>query len=258
MIRGLYTAGWSMLADTRTMDVISNNLANVNTNGYKKDSVIFQSFPDALTKRIHDTQSKTNPLGDVGTMQLGFDVGEVYTYYTPGQLTATSNSTDLALNDNGSAFFTIGMTDENGNTKEYYTRDGAFTINSNNQLVTKDGYIVMGQNGPITLNGDKFSVQDDGTIIQNGATVGKLLIKQFTDTKTLRKYGSDLVATSGETQEEAFTGSVKQCYLEQSNVNIVKEMVSMISVMRAYEASQKVLQAEDSTLDKAVNDVGKI
>ncbi len=258
MIRGLYTAGWGMLADTRAMDVISNNLANANTTAYKKDSVHFQSFPDVMAERIHDTKSTLNPMGDVGNMQMGFDVGQIYTYYTPGQLITTNNSTDLAFDDSGKSFFTIQVTDKNGNAKEYYTRDGSFKVNSQNQLVTKDGNLVMGQNGPITLNGSKFSVSDDGTVIQDGNEVDKLLIKQFTDTTTLRKFGSNLVSTTDQTQEEEFTGVVKQGYLEQSNVNIVKEMVSMITIMRAYEASQKVLQAEDSTLDKAVNQVGAI
>lgn len=258
MIRGLYTAGWGMLADTRAMDVISNNLANANTNAYKKDSVHFQSFPDMMAQRIHDTSSSSNPTGNVGNMQMGFDVGQIYTNYTPGQLITTNSSTDLAFDDSGKSFFTVQVTDENGNSKEYYTRDGSFAVDSQNQLVTKDGYLVMGENGPITLNGGNFSVSDDGTVVQDGNEVDRLLIKQFSDTTTLRKFGSNLVSTTDETQEEEFTGAVKQGFLEQSNVNIVKEMVSMITIMRAYEASQKVLQAEDSTLEKAVNQVGAI
>ncbi|MDP4093809.1 MAG: flagellar hook-basal body protein [Bacillota bacterium] len=258
MIRGLYTAGWSMLADTRMMDVISNNLANVNTNAYKKDSVIFQTFPDALTERINDTRSKTNPTGNIGSMQMGFDAGEVYTYYTQGQLVGTNNSSDMAIQGADNAFFTVQVPDANGNMTQYYTRDGAFELNSSKQLVTKDGYLVLGENGPITLNNGDFTVNDDGSVVQNGQLIDKLMIKQFTDTKTLRKYGDNLVSSTSDSQEEPFTGTIKQGYIEQSNVNIVREMVDMISVMRAYEASQKVVQAEDSTLDKTVNQVGAI
>jgi len=82
MIRGLYTSGWSMLANTKQMDVISNNLANVNTNAYKKDTVVYESFPEMLVKRINDSNSTDNPSGRVGGMHLGNDVGEVFTYYT--------------------------------------------------------------------------------------------------------------------------------------------------------------------------------
>lgn len=247
-----------MLADTRMMDVISNNLANVNTNAYKKDKVIFHSFPDVLAKRINDTRSALNPSGEVGPMELGFDVGEIYTYYTAGQLVSTNNSTDLAIKDSGSAFFTVGVPDANGNISEYYTRDGSFMLNADRQLVTKDGYLVMGEKGPIVLNDDKFSVQSDGTIVQNGTAVDKLLIKEFSDTRTLRKFGSNLITTTADTQEKQFSGTVGQGFIEQSNVNIVREMVDMITVMRAYEANQKVLQAQDGTLEKVVNEVGAL
>ena len=259
MIRGLYTSGWSMLANNKKLDVISNNLANADTNGYKKDTVVFQSFPDLLTKRINDTQSKLNPSGNIGSMQLGSDIGEVYTYYNQGQMAKTDDNLDMAIQDTGSAFFTVGVDDGNGNLKQYYTRDGAFILNSNGQIATNDGNVVLGEDGkPITLNGDNFTVQGDGTIIQNNQEVGKLLITQFTDTTSLRKFGSNLVEATGTSVQQPFNGSVAQGYLEQSNVNIVKEMVDMISVMRSYETNQKMVQIEDSTLDKAVNEVGAI
>lgn len=258
MIRGLYTSGWSMLANTKQMDVITNNLANASTNGFKKDTVVFETFPQLLTKRINDTRSGSNPMGKLGTMELGNDVGEIFTYYTQGQLVKTDNKFDMAFQNSGTSFFTIGVPDADGNMNQYYTRDGSFTINAEKQLVTKDGYPVMGENGPITLKNDDFSVQPDGTIIQDGAAVDKLLIKDFANPTSLRKFGSNLLQTTGETQEQEFTGTVTQGFLEQSNVNIVKEMVDMISVMRSYEANQKILQAQDTTLDKAVNEVGAL
>ncbi len=258
MVRGIYTSAWSMLALEKKMDVITNNMANVNTNAYKKDTVVFQGFPDVLTRRINDTRSSLNPNGIVGNMQLGSDVGELYTYYNQGQLQKTDNKLDMAIRDSDSAFFTVTGTDGNGNTKEYYTRDGAFAIGAGNQLVTKEGYVVQGVNGPIVLNGDSFNVMPDGTIIQGDEAVDRLLIKQFTDTKTLRKYGDNLLEKTEQTEEAAFNGNIQQGYLELSNVNIVKEMVDMITVTRAYEANQKILQAQDGTLDKAVNEVGAL
>ncbi|WP_010246319.1 flagellar hook-basal body protein [Acetivibrio cellulolyticus] len=258
MIRALYTSGWSMNANNKQMDVISNNLANVSTNGYKKDTVVYESFPNALVRRVNDTESTLNPSGKVGDVQLGNDVGQVFTYYTSGQLASTGNNLDLAIGSSDSAFFTIGVPSENGELTEYYTRDGSFCLNSAKQLVTSEGYMVMGTDGPITLESENFSVLDDGSIVQNGQVVDKLAIKDFTDTSTLRKFGENLIQTTEETQEQEFNGVVKQGYLEQSNVNVVNEMINMITVMRAYESNQKVIQALDGTLEKAVNEVGAV
>jgi flagellar basal-body rod protein FlgG len=258
MIRGLYTSGWSMLAINRKMDTISNNLANVDTTAFKKDTVVYEAFPDLLTKRINDTRSRLNPSGKIGTMELGSDVGEVFTYYTQGQLNRTENRLDLAISKSDSAFFTVGIPDEYGDIKEYYTRDGSFVIGQDNMLLTKDGYAVIGEDGPIMLDGDDFAVSPDGILIQNGVAVGKLKIADFTDVTTLRKFGRNLVERTEQTEEQEFAGSVEQGFLEQSNVDIVREMVDMITVMRSYEANQKILMAQDSTLEKAVNEVGAV
>lgn len=258
MIRGLYTSGWSMTANSKQMDIVSNNLANVNTNGYKKDTVVFESFPDALISRINDSKSSLNPSGKVGDVQLGNDVGEVFTYYHQGQLIKTDNSLDMAISGSDTAFFTVAVPDNNGNLRQSYSRDGAFGLNTERQLVTKEGYLVMGENGPITLETENFNISSDGSILQNGEVIDKLMIKSFTDTKTLRKTGSNLVERTEETQEQEFSGVIKQGYLEQSNVNAVNEMINMITIMRSYEANQKILQAQDGALEKAVNEVGTV
>lgn len=258
MIRALYTSGWSMRANSKQMDIISNNLANVSTNGYKKDTVVYESFPNVLVRRINDTESTSNPSGKVGNVQMGDDVGEVFTYYTGGQLAKTGSNMDLAIGNSESAFFSIGVPDENGELQEYYTRNGSFCLNSSKQLVTTEGNIVLGANGPITLESENFSVLDDGSIVQNGDIVDKLAIKDFADTSTLRKFGNNLIQTTDQTQEQEFKGTVKQGFLEQSNVDAVNEMINMITVMRAYESNQKVIQALDGTLEKAVNEVGVV
>ncbi|MCX7920953.1 MAG: flagellar hook-basal body protein [Clostridia bacterium] len=258
MIRSLYTSGWSMMANGKKLDVISNNLANSNTNGFKKDTVVFESFPSVLARRINDTKLSSNPSGEIGKMELGSDVGEIFTYYNQSPVAKTGNNFDMAFQNSNTSFFTIAVPDANGNIKEYYTRDGSFTINADRQLVTKEGYAVMGENGPITLSDEDFTVREDGTIIQNGQEVDKFLIKDFVDTRELKKFGSSLVEAGEGAEEQPFTGAVVQGYIEQSNVDVVKEMVDMISVMRAYEANQKMLQAQDGTLEKAVNEVGSV
>jgi flagellar basal-body rod protein FlgG len=115
----------------------------------------------------------------------------------------------------------------------------------------------MGEKGSITLSSAEFSVNEKGEIIQDGQLVDKLRIAQFADATKLRKFGNNLIQNS-DSEVVDFTGSVVQGYSEQSNVNVVDEMVDMITVMRAYEASQKVLQAQDGSLEKAVTEVGVV
>lgn len=256
MIRGLYTSGWSMLANSKQMDVVSNNLANVSTTAYKKDTVILESFRDALIRRINDSPSSSNPSGRLGNVQLGNDVGEVFTYYNQGQLTKTDNSFDMAIENCDTAFFAVAVPAGNEEYRECYTRDGSFSLNADRQLVTKDGNLVMGENGVITLNSDEFSVQDDGSIVENGQIVDRLIIRNFADVTTLRKMGSNLVEITENTQQQEFDGVIRQGFLEQSNVNSINEMINMITIMRSYEANQKILQAQDGTLEKAVNEIG--
>jgi len=259
MIRGLYSSAWSMIANNKKMDVITNNLANVNTNGYKKDTVVFESFPDLLTKRINDTKNSSN----IGSMELSSDVGEIFTYFTQGQLSQTNNSMDLAINDSNTAqaaspaFFTIGVAGADGEMRELYTKDGSFVLNAYNQLSTRDGHLVLGQNGPITLEPGAFSVDDKGNIVQNDTVIDTLKITQFVDGTKLRKIGDNLLENTG-SETTDFTGTVLQGFTEASNVNVIDEMVDMITVMRAYEANQKVLQSQDSLLEKAVNEVGVV
>lgn len=279
MIRGLYTSGYGMLTLQKKMDVVSNNLANVSTNGFKKDGVVFESFADVLTSRMHDSADAPSYSAPLGTMSLFSNLGEVYTDYTQGTFEQTGNATDLAINGDDGAFFTVarpndtaatdtgttaaaggtGAADANANadTTAYLTRDGGFFVNAQGLLVNRDGYPVLGENGQIALQGSEFEVLADGTVMQDGATVDRLKIAHIDNPETLRKFGENLLTVSDETTQGTFTGGVLQGSVEMSNVESVREMVEMITVMRAYEANAKVLQTADTTLDKAVNDVGR-
>lgn len=257
MIRGLYTSGWSMLALNKKMDVIANNLANVSTNGYKRDTVAMEGFPELLAKRLHDNTDGVVGGVPVGELSFSHDVGEVYTYFRPGGLVQTDNSLDFSIRDEGNAFFSIAVPVGEEFT-EQYTRDGGFMLNANGQLITKQGYFVLGEKGVIQLDGDQFTLLKDGTITQNGIAVDRLLIRQFENPGTLRKNGQNLLTPTDETVQADFTGQVLQNYIEQSNVEVVREMVDMISLMRSYEANQRIITAQDSTLEKAVNEVGRV
>lgn len=262
MVRGLYTAGWGLVANTKKLDVISNNLANVNTGGFKKDIVVYETFASYMAKRINDPSGMSHGPTAVGPMEFGSDIGEIYTVYTQGKLINTGATTDLAIKNNDRAFFAVEVPSPDGTVREMYTRNGAFAVDMNGRLVTQDGYavkgLVNGEEGPVILNNDDFIVENDGTVIQDGEVVAVLIVREFENTDTLRKHGDNLVERTDDTQEVEFSGDIQQGCLEESNVNPVKEMVDIITAMRLYEANQKVLRAYDDTLDKAVNEVAVV
>ena len=259
MIRGLYTSGYGMLTLNRKMDVLSNNLANVDTNGFKKDGVVFEEFSDVLAKRIYDYQN--TPLGtpaNIGNMSLFNDIAMVHTDFTQGSLENTNLKTDLAINGDDTALFSVAVQGTDGTYNEYYTRDGSFKLDAQGRLVTKDGYAVMGSKGAITLDGSDFTVNSKGEIFQNNVLVDALKIRKINNPETLRKYGENLLTITQESTDGAFGGEVVQGFVERSNVDSVKEMVDMISLLRSYEANQKMIQYQDATLDKAVNEIGRV
>ncbi len=255
MIRGLYTAATGLNVQTKKMDVISNDLANVNTSGYKKDTAVIASFPEVLASRLDDVENQVPNNGPIGRMSLGARVDEVYTHFTQGSVVSTNEVVDMALQ--GSGFFVIqtpaGLT---------YTRDGNFSIDRLGNIVTKEGYSVMGQDGPISLGedflttGGEIIIKPDGTIYKGTEYIDQLDLADFADTRTLTKIDNNLYQATAPRIE--FNGSVIQGYLEASTVNPVTAMVDMITVSRAYEANQKVVQTHDSLLGRAVNDVGKM
>jgi flagellar basal-body rod protein FlgG len=251
MIRGLYTAASGMLAQTKVMDVLANNLANVNTVGYKKDIVVLSSFPNVEAMR--EGGDNVPPDRKVGRIEYGVLIDTFHTVFEEGPLMETTGKLDFAIEGNG--FFVV-----NTPQGERYTRDGAFTMNADGYLVTKDGHIVLGENGPIRLSPGDVSVDEKGNIINNGQLVDRLRIVDFSDYNALRKQGDNLfyLDNAVNTQIVSATGRIRQGYLEESNVNSVKEMVNMISVMRNYESNQKVVTAFDETLGKAVNEVGRV
>jgi flagellar basal-body rod protein FlgF len=261
MLRGLYTAGWGMLGRMKSMDVISNNLANINTTGYKQDVAVFESFPDVLVGRINDRRGNFSPTRYVGDVSLGSDIGEVFTNHMAGMLTRTDRSLDLSIEGEPGAFFTMGAENEQGEMLEYFTRNGAFALNGEGNLVDYEGRFVLGENGVINIESEIFFVQPNGTVLVEGEVVDRIRITQFENPRDLVKLGNNLMGVNPEIEEAPqinFEGTIRQGYIEASNVNTIKEMVSMIEVLRVYEANQKVVQTVDEILQKAVNEVGSI
>lgn len=247
MIRGLYTAASGMLAEAQRTDVISNNLANANTAGFKKDMTITKDFASMLISRVNDGPESPT----IGTMGVGVMVDEVATDYSTGTIRTTGNDFDLAIEGRG--FFAV----ETPQGKRY-TRNGTFAKSSKGELVTSDGYRVLGQNGPIIINGGKMEVSTDGRVLVDNNEVGKLEITEFANEKALKKEGASLFLEPSGQQGQVATGSVRQGTLEMANVNVIGEMVNLISNYRAYEINGKVIQSHDSLMGKAANDVGKL
>ena len=166
MIRGIYTGASSMVAKQVEMDVIANNLANVNTTGFKKDEVSYKAFPEMLLRRFNDDGVHSFPLGSYDTRPViwklgtGVEVNEVYNQKEQAGFKKTSNPLDFALKDKG--YFSVQTPGG-----ERYTRNGSFIINNGNILTTKEGYPVLGLNGPIQIKNNNFSVNKRGEIYAN-------------------------------------------------------------------------------------------
>ena len=267
MVKGLYTAYTGMKEEQRRLDVLSNNLANASTNGYKKEVTINQAFDERLALRINDSGNNDMP-ARLGGISMGDDVGEVYTDWSQGSFKVTDVKSNLAVAGDG--FFAVSYTNKNtGETSIKYTRDGEFTVDRNGYLRTTDGDYVLNQFGAMNSNNaagnyiridpnTDYTVGYDGTIYQNNQAVGQIGLVDFTDYNYLSKDGDNYYTLVEGGTLQAADGSIKQGILETSNVNVVDEMVNMITIQRAYEAGQKMIQTEDSTLDKAVNQVGRV
>lgn len=257
MVRGLYTAYTGMSNEQKRLDIISNNLANAATVGYKEDNVTSQSFDNVLTLKIKDASEAYNDR-PIGTMSLGVKLGEVYTDYGQGSLRQTSNPYDLALE--GSGFFTLNVTDKAGNVSTQYTRNGSFTMTKDGHIVDAEGNHLMGESGEIKIPTDAANVVIDssGAIYADGTYIDSLKLTDFEDYNYLTKSGDTMYQALDGATEKVSNASVNQGYTEQSNVNVVSEMVKMITITRAYEANQKVIQTVDKTLDLAANSVGRV
>jgi len=256
VIRGLYTAAAGMMVKQVQSDVISQNLANVSTPGYRRDQVAVASFPEMLMARLNDSPSPV-PLGFVAT---GCVVEEISTSQREGIIEETGNPLDLALR--GDAYFVVR--DAQGNV--FYTRDGGLMLDQEGRLVTSDGFAVLGEidgewvevyvpdgHLEVTKEGVLHGAQTiDGRVVSNLA-----LVAGPAPGEVWQKRGSSLFQ-SPTAPAPARNFQVFQGFREISNVNPVQEMVNLIAVLRAYEANQKVIQVMDTTLDKAVNEVGRV
>lgn len=258
MVKGLYAAYSGMINEQNRMDVLTNNLANSSTTGYKKEGSTSQAFKDVLAYKIKDTSEYPRLAKNIGNLNLGVKIGENYTDFTQGAFRVTENTFDLAISGNG--FFTIEFTNKNGETNTMYTRDGSFTLNTEGYMVTKDGDYVLDSNGRrIRLDPTQdTSIDAMGNISQGGVRIATVGLTDFEDYNYLEHYGENYFRTVDGFEIKDAEAIIRSGYLEASNVQVVSEMVEMISVSRQYESNQKLIQTIDSSLEIAANRLGKV
>lgn len=258
MVKGLYTAYTGMINEQNRMDVLTNNLANADTNGFKKEGATSQSFDSILAYKIKDSSEGYRLSKRIGINHPGVKIGEGYTDFSQGSLRNTGNTFDLALTDAG--FFAVEFTNKAGETSVKYTRDGDFALTQDGYLVTRDGDNVLDENGsPIRIDPlDSVVINESGQIIQNGRVAATIQVTDFEDYNYLERYGENYFQPIEGAEEKEAAAKIYSGYLEASNISVVTEMVNMITVQRAYESNQKVITTYDSTLDIAANQLGRI
>jgi len=227
MISGIFNLMDGSMTQQLRFETIANNMANSNTNGFKKDII---SFSEAL-----ETQSNSS------------------TDFSQGPIRFTGNELDVALSSKG--FFKI----ETSNGIRY-TRDGAFSVNAEGFLVTGNRDVVLGENGPISVEGGEVHIGRDGQVMVNNESVDKILVVDFDEPQLLRKEGFSYYSYQGEnigisTVPDA---EIKQKYLEGSNVNPTQEIIEMIQTYRSFEAVEKGIQYIDALTKEMVNDFGTV
>ena len=218
-------------------NVTVDNGGNVLSNGQRVDNLLFLPALDVI-----------------GTTNAGVKLDKIVTDFSEGNIMSTGNNLDFALR--GPGFFKV----QDGNGKIFYTRDGSFTLSNDNTLITKEGMTVLGTNGPIKLTGTDIKADPNGELSIDGVVVAKLGVVDIANKEDLRKIGNSLYTAveNADIVENPFTGQILNESLEGSNIDVIKEMVGMITGFRSYETSQKIISTQDELLGKVVNDLGRV
>ncbi|MBP3953187.1 flagellar hook-basal body protein [Bacillus suaedae] len=272
MLRGMYGAAAGMIAQQQRQEMLTNNLANANTPGYKADQASLRAFPNML---LHAMDTKGAPGGQaslIGEISTGVYLQERMPNFRQGDLMETGNATDIALlqgvmppNENGtpSALF-YTMQDEAGELR--YSRNGNFAIDGEGFLTSAQGHYVLSTAGErIQVGNDGFRVNENGVVFNDqDQQAGQINVVFAQDPLQLVKEGNGLLRFTGEGDLPTAVGNgevgfkLQQRFLERSNVDASQTMTEMMSAYRSFEANQKILQAYDQSMEKAVNEIGRI
>jgi len=251
MIRGLYTAAAGMLSNMLRHESIIQNLSNVRTIGYKADRTTVKDFPSLLLTQVYKDESGA----EIGTAGTGVALSKVVTNFESGPLKQTDIPLDFAVDGDG--FFRVQTQDG-----IRYTRNGQFHRDSDGRLVDSNGNLVLGRGGgPITLPAGQLTVSLNGQVFVDEAQVGELGLAQFTNKDDILKVDETLFTGRDGVQPQLMTAAqtrIYQGYLEDSNVDSSQSITEMMSVLRAYEASQRMLRYQDQINEQTVSELGRV
>ncbi|HNQ45458.1 MAG TPA: flagellar basal-body rod protein FlgF [Syntrophorhabdus sp.] len=241
MLNGLFSTFSGKFVNSRRLEIISNNIANVSTPGFKVSRPVFNAF------------TGEDESGN-GMLQNTFvSMYDSYVNFAAAPMLETGSNLDFAIEGNG--FFVVSTKDG-----PMYTRNGKFTINPDKKLVTAEGDPVLGKGGEITIDGEEFFVENDGSVFvgnasENKAFIDTIKIVDFEEKKYLRNYGKNLFVNIQEGAVEIIpeNSTIRQGYYEASNVDIMREMIEMIHTIRAYEAYTKMGESLDSVLGQLID-----
>lgn len=239
MIKGMYRSASGMLPRIQKQEAIANNIANAGTTGFKRDI--------AFSREMVKAESKLAPRRSdwEGTLS-----NFIHIDYTAGVFDKTDNPLDLAIDGDG--FFTL--LDESGAT--VFTRSGSFVVDNEGYLAMPGGLRLQGDGGPLQVGDGQLSVAQTGEVEVDGLSIGTIVPQSIADLDKLQRLGGSLFAIpEGEELLPPISASIRQGYLETSNVNVVGEMVDMIVAYRTFEANARALQTQDSSLDHLFNKV---
>ncbi|MBE6071776.1 MAG: flagellar basal body rod protein FlgG [Clostridium butyricum] len=256
MIRGLYTSVSGLITLQQEQETVTNNIANVNNNGFKKSVLVKQSFDDVLIANRQKLVGNKYVSNEIGNLNLGVMTDDVKTVFTQGSFKSTENMTDFGIDGRG--FFVA----QNGNQR-VFTRDGNFKVNNQGYLITSDGSDVLGRNlatntiEPIYVGNNKFSLDGENNLDINdvGAT-HKLLTADFENYDSLEVLGENYITSDPPIYDAQV--KVRQFVIENSNIDATEQMTKLMEIKRQFETNQKFIKMQDETLEKAANQIGRV
>jgi flagellar basal-body rod protein FlgF len=239
MLQGYYSAASGMTAALQNQNILAQNLAHAPVPGYRRQALSFAAFQ--MPSNSPSGPSTAKPMH-------GAEVAQSSTSFAVGPVQRTDNPLECAVSGNG--FFVL-----DGPQGPLYTRNGQFQINDAGRLVSTSGYPVSGVGGALTVpsNSPNIQIAQDGTVSAGNTTIGQLQLASFSDPRRLIRAGTTLFQAPSDLQPQQFTGTVRQGYRENSNVQVVQEMVQMIAGMRQYEAAAKAMRSLSDAMQQRIN-----
>lgn len=242
MVRGVYAAAAGMTTQYKKIDVMGNNIANVNTVGYKQNELSLKTFGDELAARTDDNT-------EIGAIPFCVSLGEESTDISDGTQVSTSLNTDLAIDGNG--FFAV----RDGAGAVKYTRSGNFSVDNAGNLVLPAGEQLLGaDNQPINVGTQNFTVSLDGTLIRQNGTATRISLYGAAN-ENIAKRRDGFFDITGAIPAD---GSIRQGWLENSNTDVIENMTGLMKAQRSFQGNQQALQVTLQTMDRLVSEVGKV